>query len=197
MDLSTGYPNTYFSWFSGTTQLTLVFCLETMFGYFPEVPVTKIRVSAPAPEKNPTVIWVDSECADCPGFLFFWVLLLPRPPRSSWSVLGLAFCFMGPWTFAWIGCPQLPHHPYKNGTQCCSTGGHTPMRPSQWARRGILMSRNKKCRETAFVSQLSRNYPHCGGAFEREKMPSLVGERQFGRHFRRQFGRGYLQETLK
>ena len=26
--------------------------------------------------------------------------------------------------------------------------------------------------------------------FERERMPSLVGERQFGRYFRRQFGRG-------
>ena len=26
-----------------------------MFGYFPEVPVTKIRVSAPAPYKNPSV----------------------------------------------------------------------------------------------------------------------------------------------
>ena len=23
---------------------------------------------------------------------------------------------MGPWTFAWICCPQLPHYPYKNGT---------------------------------------------------------------------------------
>ena len=23
---------------------------------------------------------------------------------------------MGPWTLAWICCPQLPHHPYKNGT---------------------------------------------------------------------------------
>ena len=27
-----------------------------MFGYFPEVSVTKIRVSAPAPYQNPTVI---------------------------------------------------------------------------------------------------------------------------------------------
>ena len=29
-----------------------------------------------------------------------------------------------------------------------------------------------------------------GGNFEKGKMPALVGERQFGRHFRRQFGRG-------
>ena len=33
-------------------------CRETkVFGYFPEVPVTKIRVSAPSPYKNPTVTW--------------------------------------------------------------------------------------------------------------------------------------------
>ena len=57
LDLSTGYPNTYFSWFSGYPQLTCSFCRETKsFGYFPVVPVTKIRVSAPAPYKNPTVI---------------------------------------------------------------------------------------------------------------------------------------------
>ena len=29
---------------------------------------------------------------------------------------GLASCFMGPWTFAWICCPQLSYHPCKNGT---------------------------------------------------------------------------------
>ena len=27
---------------------------------------------------------------------------------------GLAFCFMGPWTFGWICCSQLPYHPVKN-----------------------------------------------------------------------------------
>ena len=44
--------------FSGYPQLTLVlfFCRETKsLGYFPEMPVTKIMVSAPAPYKNPTV----------------------------------------------------------------------------------------------------------------------------------------------
>ena len=58
LDLSTGYPNTYFSWFSGYPQLTLVFLPgdEKFRIFFPEVPVTKIRVSAPAPYKNPTVI---------------------------------------------------------------------------------------------------------------------------------------------
>ena len=46
------------------------------------------------------------------------------------------------------------------------------------------------CPGTIFVSQLPRNYPHRRGNFERGKMPSPVGERQFGRNFRRQFGRG-------
>ena len=39
--------------------------------------------------------------------------------------------------------------------------------PSQWARRDRLMSRGKNCRETIFVSHLSRNYPHRGVNFER------------------------------
>ena len=53
MDLSTRYPNTNFSWFAGYTQLTVVFLPgDKNFGYFPEVPITKIRVSAPAPYKN-------------------------------------------------------------------------------------------------------------------------------------------------
>ena len=38
---------------------------------------------------------------------------------------------------------------------------------SQWARRDRLMSRGKNCRETIFVSHLSRNYPHRGVNFER------------------------------
>ena len=39
MDLSTGYPNAYFSWFSGYPQLTLVFLPgHEIFGFFPEVP---------------------------------------------------------------------------------------------------------------------------------------------------------------
>ena len=55
------------------------------------------------------------------------------------------------------------------------------------------MSRDKSCREKMFVSRLPRDYPHRGGNFERGKMPSLVGGRQFGRHFRRQFGRRQLR----
>ena len=46
---------------------------------------------------------------------------------------------------------------------------------ARWASRDTLMSRDKNCR---------------GSDFERGKMPSLVGKRQFWGHFRRQFGRG-------
>ena len=38
---------------------------------------------------------------------------------------------------------------------------------AQWAKRDTLMSRGKNSRETIFVSQLSRSYPHRGGNFER------------------------------
>ena len=47
-------------------------------------------------------------CCSCPGFH----LHLGASDRSP----GLAFCFMGPQTFAWICCPQLPCHRCKNGT---------------------------------------------------------------------------------
>ena len=47
---------------------------------------------------------------------------------------------------------------------------------------------DKTCREIIYVSQLSRNYPHHGVILKEGKMPSLVGESQFGRRFRRQFG---------
>ena len=64
-------------------------------------------------------LWVDSACADCPGFLVlvFWScpgfhLRLGALDCSP----GLAFRFMGPWTFAWMWCPQLPYRRCKNGT---------------------------------------------------------------------------------
>ena len=57
------------------------------------------------------------------------------------------------------------------------------------------MSRDKNCRETSFVSQLSRNYPHRRVNFERGKN-ALVGQRQFWRHFRRQFGRGNCDSKI-
>ena len=57
--------------------------------------------------------WVAPACAECPGFR---VLGAPLAPGfrlcvgASDCAPGLAFCFMGPWTFAWICCLQLPHH---------------------------------------------------------------------------------------
>ena len=38
-----------------------------------------------------------------------------------------------------------------------------------------LMSRGKNCRETIFVSHLSRNYPHRGVNFERGKKALSCG----------------------
>ena len=46
-------------------------------------------------------------CCSCPGFH----LRLGASDDSP----GLAFCFVGPWTFSWICCPQLPQHPCKTG----------------------------------------------------------------------------------
>ena len=59
--------------FLGIHSWLWFFCRETKsFGYFPEVPVTKIRVSAPAPYKDPTVkryslnmIWWNVIRRDC------------------------------------------------------------------------------------------------------------------------------------
>ena len=53
---------------------------------------------------------------------------------------GLAFCFMGPWAFAWICCPQLPHRPCKNGTHSTcfySTQGGTRRTRSCTARTDL------------------------------------------------------------
>ena len=62
-----------------------------------------------------------------------WVLLLPRLPPSSQSLRLLPWASIllyGPWDIAWICCPQLHHHPCKNGTHSTcfySTGGHAPI----------------------------------------------------------------------
>ena len=58
--------------------------------------------------------WVDSACADCPGLLVLGAvpgfhLRLGASDCSS----GLAFCLVGPWRFAWISRPHLPHHRTK------------------------------------------------------------------------------------
>ena len=45
-----------------------------------------------------------------------WVLLLPLLLLGASDCSpGLAFCFMGPWTFAWLCCPQLPTTHAKTG----------------------------------------------------------------------------------
>ena len=60
-----------------------------------------------------------------------WVLLLPRLPPWSRSLRlfpWASILLYGPVDIAWICCPQLPHHPCKNGTHSTcfySTGGHT------------------------------------------------------------------------
>ena len=51
---------------------------------------------------------------------------------------------------------------------------------SQWARRDRLMSRCKNCRETIFVSHLSRNYPHRGLILKETKSPLLWGRDSLG-----------------
>ena len=61
-----------------------------------------------------------------------WVLLLPRLPpwfRSLRLFPSPSILLYGPFDIVWICCPQLPHHPCKNGTHSTcfySTGGHTP-----------------------------------------------------------------------
>ena len=63
--------------------------------------------------------WVDSPCADCPGFLVPGAADAPPPgrhPGASECAPGLAFA---PWPLranSWICCPQLPCKPCKNGT---------------------------------------------------------------------------------
>ena len=87
MEPSTGYPNTSFSWFSGYLQLTLVFLPgDKNVRLFLEVPVTKIRVSAPAPYKNPTV-------RSALSLLIVSPVSCPCPPHRS----SLMHCF---WPFA-------------------------------------------------------------------------------------------------
>ena len=61
--------------------------------------------------------WVDSACADLGCHLRL---------GSSDSPPGLAFYFMGPWTFAWICCPQLPYHPGRRAHAFTQHTGHTP-----------------------------------------------------------------------
>ena len=76
--------------------------------------------------------WVAPACADCPGFLVLVsapapaTTLVSEPQIVPWASILL----YGPLEIAWVCCPQLPHHPCKNGTHSTcfySTGGHTPI----------------------------------------------------------------------
>ena len=59
---------------------------------------------------------IDSACADCPGFLVLGAAPAPASTFVSDPQTAVAFCFMGPWTFAWICYPQLPYHLCKDGS---------------------------------------------------------------------------------
>ena len=68
---------------------------------------------------------------------------------------------------------------------------------SQWARRDTLMSRDKICCETSFVSQFSRNYPRGGGKFERGKeSPLLWGRDSFGGILGDNLGEGNCESKI-
>ena len=62
--------------------------------------------------------------------------------------------------------PEPSQNPSWNAVLLYDPLGVHP-KDTQWARRDRLMSRGKNCRETIFVSHLSRNYPHRGVNFER------------------------------
>ena len=67
---------------------------------------------------------------------------------------------------------------------------------AQWARRDILMSQDKSCCETVFVSQLSRNYPHRGGNFERGKMSLLRARDSLGGTLGDNLGEGNCESKV-
>ena len=54
----------------------------------------------------------------------------------------------------------------------------------------------KNCRETIFVSQLSRNYPHRGGNFERGKNPLLWGRDSLGGILGDNLGEGNCESKI-
>ena len=80
-----------------------------------------------------------------------------------------------------------PHKGFTNGLLRLSS--------SQWARRDRLMSRGKNCRETIFVSHLSRNYPHRGVNFE-EKSPLLWGRDSLGGILGDNLGEGNCESKI-
>ena len=86
----------------------------------------------------------------------------------------LAFCFMGPWTFAWICCPQLPYHPCKNGTHSTSfysTGGDS----RKFSNRVFRRTRVSDFKSRAFT-HLSFPQARFGGNFS--EWPLLLASKK-------------------
>ena len=82
-------------------QLSLVFCRETkIFCFFPEVPVTKVRVSAPAPYKNPT-----SETHNQQGIIQSDISFGGVKVRER--KFSLKFFFLKKKTGSWMSAPSL------------------------------------------------------------------------------------------
>ena len=121
LDLSGGYLNTYSSWFSGYTQLTLVFLpRDKNFRLFSWGACHKIRVSAPAPYKNPTVTEQNFQepnselesrnfCREPKSELRKSVVFIKFSARNSGAGNGCAN-FMGAWHFLVLsaGNPSCP-----------------------------------------------------------------------------------------
>ena len=95
-----------------------------------------------------------------------WVLLLPRLPPWSRSLRLFPWASVllyGPLDIDWICCPQLPHHPCKNGTHSTcfySTGGHMSLfRADFWLKR--MRRRTFRCdRENPKTEGLSFYLPN-------------------------------------
>ena len=90
-------------------------------------------------KERPPGPWIDSACADCPGFLIPGAAGAQPPelhPGASDCAYELAFAFMVLRTNSWICCCQLPYHPCKNrthSTSFCGTRAHTPNKgPRRW-----------------------------------------------------------------
>ena len=76
---------------------------------------------------------------------------LPPSSRSLRLCLWASILLYGPVDIAWICCPQLPHHPCKNGTHSTcfdSTGGHTPI----WVSQECLFCRNSTRRPLNLIA---------------------------------------------
>ena len=110
-----------------------------------------------------------------------WVLLLPRlAPWSQslrlfpWAIILLYV----PLNIAWICCPQLHHHPCKNGTHSTcfySTGGHTlrsaPPHTGSPGSPGRV--RKESGKSTPGQGPKSAQRVHSGVSKESEKSPKV------------------------